>query len=286
MKTFSVIGSGRVGTALALALCRKGLELKYLADRSPARARQASKLIGEGRATGDNRLAVRSARLIFICVPDDLIPEVVRDISVADLNGKFVFHTSGAHSSELLLPLARKGARVASFHPAQTFAEEVSEPGIFQGIYIGLEGQPEAVEIGKKLAARLGAQTLLLSAAEKPLYHLALSISSNFLVILLFEVKELLKMSGLEEAASLEILTPLLNKTLQNIKNLGVEASLTGPVVRGDLKTVEMHLAITARKPGLNRIYRTMALEALRLAEKRGLSRAKIKALKRLLVQK
>jgi len=286
MKTFSVIGAGRVGTALALALCRKGLELKYLADRSPARARKARKLIGQGRATGDNRLAARSAGLVFICVPDDLIPEVVKEISEVELSGKYIFHTSGALSSDLLQPLARKGARVASFHPAQTFAEEVSEPGIFKGIYIGLEGQPEAVELGKMLAARLGAQALLLSAAEKPLYHLALSISSNFLVTLLSEVKELLKTAGLEESAVLEILTPLLNKTLQNVKNLGIDSSLTGPVVRGDLKTVEKHLAITAGSPGLDKVYRAMALEALRLAEKRGLSRGKIKALKRLLEQK
>jgi predicted short-subunit dehydrogenase-like oxidoreductase (DUF2520 family) len=286
MKTFSVIGSGRLGTALALALCRKGLELKFLADSSPAKAKQARTLIGQGRATGDNRLAVSSAGLIFICVPDDLIPEVVMEISAVELKGKFVFHTSGALSSELLLPLARKGARVASFHPAQTFAEPVSEPGIFKGIYIGLEGQPEAVEVGKKLAARLGAQALLLSAAEKPLYHLALSISSNFLVILLSEVKELLKTAGLEESTVLEILTPLLNKTLRNVKNLGVESSLTGPVVRGDLKTVKKHLAITARKPGLDMVYRALALEALQLAEKRGLGREKIKALKRLLEQK
>ncbi len=283
MKDYSIIGSGSVGTTLALALCRKGWELKYLADSSLARARQARKLIGRGRATTDIRLAAASAGLIFICVPDDRIPEVVSEISAVDLKGKFIFHTSGACSSELLRPLAEKGARIASFHPVQTFAGYLSQPEIFKGIYIGLEGQPEAVELGKRLAARLGAQALLLSAAEKPLYHLALSISSNFLVVLLQEVKEILEAVGLEEAAVLDILAPLLNKTLQNVKNLGVEPSLTGPVVRGDLKTVEKHLAVTARKPGLDRLYRALALEALKLAEKRGLSREKIRALKRLL---
>ncbi|MCX8160996.1 MAG: DUF2520 domain-containing protein [Candidatus Saccharicenans sp.] len=286
MKTFSVIGSGRVGTALALALCQRGLELRYLTDVSPARARQARKLIGRGQAATDNLLAVSSAGLTFICVPDDMIPEVVKEISAAELGGKFVFHTSGACSSELLQPLAQKGARIGSFHPAQTFAEPLSEPGIFKGIYIGIEGQPEAVELAKGLAARLGAHALLLSAAEKPLYHLALSMSSNFLIVLLHEVKELLKTAGLEEETVLEILCPLLNKTLQNVKNLGISASLTGPVVRGDLKTVEKHLAITDRKPGLDQIYRSMALEALKLAGNRGLSREKIKALKHLLEQK
>jgi len=286
MKTFSVIGSGRVGTALALALSRKGFELKYLSDSSPAQARRARKFTGRGRATTDNRLASSQAGLVFICVPDDLIPEVVKEISACDLKGKFIFHTSGACSSDLLRPLISKGARIGSFHPIQTFAEVPGEPGIFKGIFIGIEGQPEAVKLGKALAARLEAQALLLSAEEKPLYHLALSISSNFLIILLHEVKELLKTAGLEESSVLEILTPLLNRTLQNVKNLGVANSLTGPVVRGDLKTLEKHLDVTSAKPGLDRIYRAMALEAVRLAENRGLSQGKIKALKRLLEQK
>lgn len=283
MKTFSVIGAGRVGAALALALCRKGFKLQYLSDCLSARARQVIKTTGQGRATADNRLAAGSAGLVFICVPDDSIPAVVEELAGLDLHGKYVFHTSGACSSELLRPLALKGARTASFHPIQTFAGSPADPRIFKGIYIGIEGEPEALKTGKKLAAGLGAQVLLLSAGEKPLYHLALSISSNFLIVLLYEVKELLKTAGLEESAVLDILRPLLDRTLHNVKNLGIEPSLTGPVVRGDVKTVEKHLAAAARKPGLDKIYRAMALEALKLAENRGLNREKIRALKRLL---
>ncbi|HAR35815.1 MAG TPA: DUF2520 domain-containing protein [Acidobacteria bacterium] len=286
MKTLSIIGAGRVGTALAAALTRKGLNLKYLADPLPGRARQARKMIGQGRATTDNKLAARSAGIIFICVPDDLIPVVVKELQDLDWQGKYVFHTSGACASDLLRPLSAKGARVASFHPAQTFAGDLPEPGLFKGIFIGLEGQPEAVKLGQKLAARLGAQALLLSAREKPLYHLALSISSNFLIVLLNEVRELLRASGLEEKTILEILTPLLDKTLQNVKKLGIESSLTGPVVRGDLGTVKKHLALTSKQPGLDRAYRALASQALKIAGRRGLNPKKIRALKRLLEQK
>ncbi|MGQ9800429.1 MAG: Rossmann-like and DUF2520 domain-containing protein [Candidatus Saccharicenans sp.] len=286
MKTLSIIGAGRVGTALAAGLARKGLRLKYLADSKPDQARRARKMIGQGLATTDNKLAARSAEIIFICVPDDLIPVVVKELLELNWQGKYVFHTSGALTSDLLQPLSARGARVASFHPAQTFAGDWPEPGIFQGIWIGLEGQTEAVKLGKKLAARLGAQTLLLSAREKPLYHLALSISSNFLIVLLNEVKELLQASGLEEETILEILTPLLNKTLQNVKKLGIEPSLTGPVVRGDLETVKKHLSLTSGRPELDRTYRALALEALKIAERRGLSPEKIRALRHLLEQK
>ncbi|MBC7348793.1 MAG: DUF2520 domain-containing protein [Candidatus Aminicenantes bacterium] len=286
MKTLSIIGAGRVGTSLAAALTRKGLSLKYLSDPLPGRARRVRQMISQGRATTDNKLAARSAGIIFICVPDDLIPVVVKELQELDWQGKYVFHTSGACASDLLQPLSKKGARVASFHPAQTFAGDLPEPGLFQGIYIGLEGQAEAVKLGQKLAARLGAQALLLSAREKPLYHLALSISSNFLIVLLNEVKELLRTSGLEEETILEILTPLLDKTLQNVKKLGIESSLTGPVIRGDLETVKKHLTLTAKQPGLDRVYRALASEALKIAGRHGLSPKKIRALKRLLEQR
>lgn len=286
MKTFSIIGAGKVGTALAAALVRKGLSLKYLSDLRLGQARQARKLIGQGRTTTKNILAARSAEITFLCVPDDLIPVVVKELQDLDWQGKYVFHTSGVLSSELLQPLSAKGASVASFHPAQTFAGDLPEPEIFHGIYISLEGQTEAIKLGQCLASKLGAQTLLLSAGDKPFYHLALCISSNFLVVLLNEVRELLQASGLEEEAILEILTPLLNKTLQNVKKLGIDCSLTGPVVRGDLGTIKRHLSLTAKQTWLDRIYRTLTSEALKIASRRGLSPEKIRALRHLLEQK
>ncbi|MBC7362535.1 MAG: DUF2520 domain-containing protein [Candidatus Aminicenantes bacterium] len=286
MKTFSIIGAGRVGIPLAAALTRKGFVLKKISDCSLLKARRAKKIIGQGRATTDNRLAANSAEIIFICVPDSQIVRIAEEISSIDYQGKFVFHTSGAFSSKLLEPLAQKGAAIASFHPIQTFATEDFDPKIFKGIFFGLEGDSKAIKLGINLARKLGGQALLISAENKPVYHLACSISSNFLIVLLTEVKQLLRTIGLEEELSLEILTPLLNKTLHNVKKFGIEQSLTGPVVRGDLETVKQHLAITATSSGLDRIYRAMALEALRIAEKRGLPEEKIKSLKQLLEYK
>lgn len=286
MKTFSIIGAGKVGTALAAALVRKGLGLKYLSDLRLGQARRSRKMIGQGRATTNNILAARSAGIIFICVPDDLIPGVVEELKEIDCQGKYVFHTSGAFTSELLQPLSAKGAWVASFHPAQTFAADSPDPGLFKGIYISLEGQAEAIKLGQRLASTLGAQTLLLSARDKPLYHLALCISSNFFVVLLNEVRELLQDSGLGEEAILEILTPLLNKTLHNVKKLGIDSSLTGPVVRGDLGTIKRHLSLTAKQTGLDRTYRALTSEALKIASRRGLSPEKIRALRHLLERK
>ncbi|MDD8030860.1 MAG: DUF2520 domain-containing protein [Acidobacteriota bacterium] len=286
MNKFSVIGAGQVGSALILALSQVKFKLQVVSDRSIRKARQVVKIVGQGQATNDNKTAVSPADIIFICVPDDFISLVVNNLARVDFKNKYVFHTSGACSSRLLEPLVKRGAAVASFHPVQTFAGPDPEPDIFQGIYFGIEGQPKAKQLGRKLAARLGAKTLYLSPEEKSVYHLACSMSSNFLVLLLFEVIELFRTIGLEEKETIKILVPLLNKTLQNVKKLGIERSLTGPLIRGDCQTVKSHLSITSLRPGLDKIYRSLAQESLVIGQRRGLSEDKIKALKKLLRQK
>lgn len=286
MKSFSIIGAGKVGTSLGLALASKGFKLKYISDCNPDARRQARRVIKKGQTTEDNRLAAQTAEISFICVPDGSIRNVVKELSDLDLDGHFVFHTSGAVSSRVLHPLARQGAHVASFHPVQTFATTRPDPDIFRGIFFSLEGEAKAVELGQSLAEKLQSGVILISPANKPLYHLACSMASNFMVVLLSEVKDLFELLGLDEKACLEVIYPLLTRTLLNIKELGCEQSLTGPILRGDLKTVKEHLRALSSKPDLEKLYRLMSLEALKMAEKRGLSSDKVKALKHLLEQK
>ncbi|HOL45228.1 MAG TPA: DUF2520 domain-containing protein [Candidatus Saccharicenans sp.] len=286
MKSFSIIGAGKVGVALGLALVNKGLRLKYISDCNPDAARRAEKLIKMGKTTQNNRLATQAAEISFICVPDGLIRKVVRELSELDLDGHYIFHTSGAVTSRVLRPLSRQGAVVASFHPIQTFATTCPDPDIFRGIFFSLEGDEKAIELGQSLAGKLQSGVILISPANKPLYHLACSMASNFMVVLLAEVKNLFELLGLDEKACLEVIYPLLSRTLLNVKELGCEQSLTGPILRGDLKTVKGHLKALSSQPDLEKLYRLMSLEALKMAEKRGLSASKVKALKRLLVQK
>jgi len=286
MKSFSIIGAGKVGVSLGLALVSKGLRLKYISDCNPDAARRAKKIIKTGKMTQDNRLATQAAEISFICVPDGLIRKVVRELSELDLDGHYIFHTSGAVTSRVLRPLSRQGAVVASFHPVQTFATTCPDPDIFRGIFFSLEGDEKAIELGQSLAEKLQSGVILISLANKPLYHLACSMASNFMVVLLAEVKDLFELLGLDEKACLEVIYPLVSRTLLNVRELGCEQSLTGPILRGDLKTVKEHLKALSSQPDLEKLYRLMSLEALKVAEKRGLSASKVKALKRLLVQK
>ena len=57
-------------------------------------------------------------------------------------------------------------------------------------------------------------------------------------------------MAGLDEAGALAIYGPLIEGTLGNARALGVRAALTGPIARGDVGTLEAHLAaLRAARP-------------------------------------
>ncbi|MEN6311675.1 MAG: NAD(P)-binding domain-containing protein, partial [Acidobacteriota bacterium] len=103
MRTFSIVGAGRLGTSLAAALSKKGWNLEVIADRDPLAAREGRRIVGRGRATADLSKAGR-ADVLFVCVPDDSLEAVARKLarSGPDWAGRIVFHTSGLHSSGAL----------------------------------------------------------------------------------------------------------------------------------------------------------------------------------------
>jgi predicted short-subunit dehydrogenase-like oxidoreductase (DUF2520 family) len=285
MKRFSVIGAGRLGTSLGRALVRRGWELKAIADRDPAAARESARIIGRGTVTADVVRAARQAPVVFITVPDDAVEEVARRLARArpDWSGRTVFHTSGLLASSALAPLRARGARVASLHPVQSFPAKAGGARLFPGIFWGTEGDPEAVRLGKGIVRSLGGRAFSVHAESKPLYHAACSLAANAFVALEAAAAALMAEAGAGQKTAAAVLTPLVQGTLQGVKKLGLEKALTGPVVRGDVGTVRRHLEALASRPLHFELYRVLGLAAVRLLEEAKTPPRRLRALKRLL---
>ena len=284
----AIIGAGNLGTALGSALSKKGYRIRALSCQTLSSVRKSLQIIGEGRALTDNMQTAREGKLIFICVPDSEIIKVVKELAGKSLSwrGKYVLHCSGLHSAEVLNPLKDKGAFTASLHPVQSFSQRKGGLEQFEGIYFGLEGGDKALDLAQKIAADLGGYSIMIRGKDKALYHAACSVASNFLVIVLDVAVSLLKFIGFEEAQASEIVLPLVQGTLQNIKKFNIETSLTGPIIRGDKESVETHLDALRKFPAYREIYRSLAIQALEIAKKKKLAPDKIKALKSLLDRK
>jgi len=281
----AIIGAGNLGTALGSALSQKGYRIKALSCRTLSSARKSLQIIGEGKALTDNIQAAREGKLVFISVPDSEITKVVKELAQGSLpwKEKYVFHCSGLISAEVLKPLKIKGAFTASFHPVQSFSQKKGGPNQLEGIYFGLEGDEKALELAEKIASRLGGYPIIIQGKDKALYHAACSVASNFFVVLLEVAASLLKFIGIEEKQASEIVLPLIQGTLENVKDFGLENSLTGPLIRGDQESVEKHLDALRKHPDFFEIYRILSTQALKIAKKRNLTPEKFKALKSLL---
>ncbi len=289
MNKISIIGAGRLGTSLGVALSKKGYRIKSLSCQTSLSADESQKIIGEGKSSTDNIQTARAGDMVILCLPDEEIVKVTKELSAASINWskKFVFHCSGLLSSEILKPLKTKGALTASIHPVQSFAHKKTPPEQFENIYFGLEGETQALEESQKIIRKLGGHCFIIAAENKTLYHTACSIASNFFVVLLDAASSLLKKVGLQEEQAFKVLLPLVKGTLHNVKKFDIHASLTGPVIRGDKASVEKHLEALRKFPSFYEMYRRLAFQALEIASReKKLSAQKIKALKDLLGEK
>ena len=219
-------------------------------------------LAGECAGAGD---------IVFITTPDTQIEPVckalVKDTGITP--GSLVFHLSGALSSDILASARDAGARVGSIHPLQAFTPyEKGQANPFEGVNISIEGDVEAVAGGKAVVTALGANAFAIPTNSKTLYHASAVVASNYLVTLEHFALSLLMETGLNESQAYEILEPLIQGTLANIKARGCAKALTGPVARGDHDIVSRHITdIDEKTAHFSGLYRLLGTHTLALAK-------------------
>lgn len=289
MKTVSIIGAGKVGTSLGIALVRAGFQVTSLSCLEISSAEESRDFIGQGEPTQSNIKAAREGQMVFLTVPDNTIEIVARELASSNLvwQGRYIFHCSGILPASILKDFKDKGAAIASIHPIQSFSKKNNDARIFQNIYFGMEGDEEAVRKAWQVSQLLGGRPILIRAEDKPVLHTSFSVTSNFFVVLLDMAVSLLKSTGLDENKATQILFPLVRGTFQNIMEKNIQSALTGPVIRGDGETVKTHLKILEENPSFKAIYQKMATQALRIAqEEEKKNPQKFKELKQLLEDK
>jgi predicted short-subunit dehydrogenase-like oxidoreductase (DUF2520 family) len=289
MSDIVIIGTGKLGTQLGYALSQKGHKITALSDKDLSASQESQGFIGQGECVDDNRYAARHGHWIILTVPDDEIEPVAKELAASDIQwkDKFVFHCSGLITSESLISLARKGAWTASIHPVQSFPQKKPDPAAFQDIYFSLEGKRESLKLATTIVHQLGGKHFFLEAKNKPLYHTACSMASNSLVTLLDTATELLEQAGLTKSEASQVLHPLVQGTLQNVKKFDASRALTGPIVRGDERSIAQHIQALKKFPQLYGLYREIAERSLQIAKReKKLPVEKIKAIEALLGEK
>jgi len=271
-KKIGIIGTGRLGKNLLYYLIEKKIEISGVFNSRTQTSEETREITGSKVFSNPNEL-VEASEIIFITTPDDIIEKTALEISKSDIKikDKFFFHCSGSLPSTILLSLKNKGSFTASFHPLQSFAGLLVSKNPFKGIVMGIEGENEAVDIGKNLAILLGSVPFTLKTEGKTLYHAAAVIASNYLVTLTDISLSFLEAAGIEKENGLQIIAPLIRGTLENIMAKGTGKALTGPVARGDSQTIKSHRkSILQSIPEMGSFYKIMCEHTVKIAKESG----------------
>lgn len=270
---FTIVGPGRMGGALAIALNRAGFRIDTLINRTGKVSTQITRHISPRPDIRplDSTDEIASD-VLLITTPDQSIADVaLRLRSHLTSKNRFVFHTSGSLSSLVLRPIATPDRSIGSIHPLVSVSRPTAGAGQFAGSFFCVEGDPRAIKVGVRISKKLGGRPFSINTESKPLYHLAAVLVAGHLVALADVAFSLMSRTGLGAERSQAVLLPLIKSTLTNLEFQQPDEALTGPFARGDLTVVQSHLEILKRVGSSNEfdIYLDLALRSIDLAEKR-----------------
>lgn len=253
-----VIGMGRAGAPLGVALARAGHPIVGVHAVSARSRRRASEFLPEAPLRSIEDI-MGSADLVLMTVPDDVLANLVSGLAETDAvtPGQFVVHASGRYGTEVLDPLTRLGALPMALHPVMTFTGSRADLDRLAGVPFGVTAPSVLRPVAEALVVEMGGDPVWVPEEARPIYHAALANGANHLVTLVAQTLELLGGAGIDDPAAL--VRPLLTAALDNVLRMGDDA-LTGPVARGDARTVAAHLEVLALvSPAARAAYVAMA---------------------------
>lgn len=276
-----IVGPGRVGVALGYALWKAGaLEALTYCGRRPEPPVHPLFLEGGARYLYGVVRPEGGTTALLLAVPDAVVPGMARVLAEQGPApaGCAAFHVSGALTVEVLDPLHGAGYAVGSIHPLQAVADPVRGAELLRGSYFAVAGEPEARATARRLVLGLGGRVIAVAERKRPVYHAAAVMASGYLAVMVAAATRLLEDAGVAPEEALAALLPLARGTLDNLEHLEAGAWLTGPMVRGDVETVRMHLQALPEPE--RSLYRALGRAALELGERAGLRGEAVSALR------
>ena len=266
----ALIGTGRLGSTLALAFAAHGEDVVAVAARRPP-VELAVALPSCPAVSPDE--AVRMADLVFLTVPDDAIEPIAAALPWRP--GQMVVHCSGATEVSALAAAAEAGALTGGFHPLQIFSDPARALNLLPGSAVAIEAADAHLRATlHRLGSALGMRPLELRPGTRAAYHGSANFAASFLLSMLDEALQVWAAIGIPPEQALQALLPLARGTLDAAEAKGLAGAQAGAISRGDAGVVAQHLAALDALGGAHgAIYREMSRRQLKLAREAGTAR-------------
>ena len=261
-----IIGAGKVGCSIGKYLMERGIPVAGYYSKTLEHAKYAAEFT-HTECFADLTDIILASDTLMIATPDDAVREVWDCIARYDIQDYIICHFSGSLSSDVFQGAAKHEAHVCSVHPIYAFSDKNTSWQNLKDAYFTIEGDDVAVESMTELLSGLNNQVIRIKPQMKAKYHAAASLVSNHVLGVLHSGMELMKECGFSEEDAYHALSPLiLNNVAAGCKQ-GMVESLTGPIERNDVKTVDRHLEVLT---GTTKdIYQSVGQELVKMAKEK-----------------
>ncbi|MBI5473129.1 MAG: DUF2520 domain-containing protein [Ignavibacteriae bacterium] len=273
----AIVGAGKVGSVLGKILATRGAKIVAVVSRTNASAARAGKYLRCRNVSTSLAAIPPKTDLVLIATPHSAVEEVAYKLTaIAHLEFKrlSVCHASGTLTADALVPLAKKGASVFSFHPLQTFPRDFGPAEILptvRGIYYGVDGSKKGIAVAGVLAKKLGGKVLVVKPEMRKFYHAACVVASNHLTTMLWILEQMFGALKTNEKKFFPVFEPIMQAALRNAARTSPAKSLSGPIARGGVETVAGHFeSVKKFAPELVPYFAALSAETTRLAEAKG----------------
>jgi predicted short-subunit dehydrogenase-like oxidoreductase (DUF2520 family) len=275
--TIAIVGAGRLGSSLALALKRSDYRLAAVSSRDATHRSWLSTRLPGVAVVETPREAASRAEIVFITVGDASVAAVASAIPWSPRQA--AVHCAGVLPVTALDAASKAGAAVGGFHPLQTFPT-FDGVGRFTGVGIAIESPDRSLAIWMRgIADAFHSHSFEITAAQRQAYHASAVMACGLLAGLAGLAAEMWWQLGVSREQALKYLAPLIKSTADAIGEFGIPAALTGPYVRGDVETVARHVEVTTRQSNeVGLTYASLALSALHLMAEQGALSAEAKS--------
>ena len=234
----SIVGTGNVAFHLGKRLKEQGVTINQVIGRDASKVAWLAEILKSKTASFFEKIDT-SSDVFIVAVSDSAIADAAEKLSTY-IDNQLVVHTSGSIPSTVLQPFFKN---FGVLYPLQTFSFN-SQPK-FDEIPIFINGTPQYnVDFLETLAQKVSPRVFSISDEDRMTLHVAAVFVNNFTNHLFKIGAEIVGKQDLP----FDILLPLIEETVNKIRqNLPADMQ-TGPARRGDDVTIEKHLAFLEKQ--------------------------------------